>query len=96
MKRSILLCQDELGQVALTVTADDSSLGDGVVLGPVGAQPLNRLGAVTNEASTLKLDHPEGPHELGLLGWAEILPLGAHDVSNRERVAGSVFPGPRR
>jgi hypothetical protein len=35
----------ELLQLALAVTADGAGLSDGVVLGPVGPQALDRLGA---------------------------------------------------
>ena len=67
----------ELVQLALAVAADDAGLGDGVVLGPVRAQPLDRLGAVANEAAALQLEHPECPDELGLLGGPEIRSLRA-------------------
>jgi hypothetical protein len=76
----------ELSQLALAIAADDAGLCDGIVLGPVRTQPLDRLGAVAHEASTLQLEHPERPHQLGLLRWTEILSLRAHHVSDRERV----------
>ena len=43
----------EPAQLALAVAADHPRLGHGVLLGPVRAQPLDGLGAITNEAAAL-------------------------------------------
>ena len=62
----------EAAQHALAVAAQHTGLGDRVVLGPVGAQSLDRLRAVTDEAAALQLEHSERANELGLLRGAEI------------------------
>src|SRR5262249_22256958 len=76
----------ELLELALAVTADDAALCDRVVLNPVGAQPLDRLRAVANEAPTLQLKRSECPHELRLLGGTQLPALCAHDVSDRKGI----------
>src|ERR1019366_4572528 len=73
-------------QLTLTVAADDAGLRDGVMLEPVRAQPVNRLGPVANEPPALQLEHPERPDEFGLLRRAEVLSLRAHNMSDRERI----------
>jgi hypothetical protein len=55
---------------------------------------LDRLSAVTNEAPALQLEHPERPDQLRLLGGAEVCSLGAHDVSDRDRVTRVGLPRP--
>jgi hypothetical protein len=62
------------------------------VLGPVGAQPLDRLRAVADEPAALQLEHPERPDELRLLSRAEVRSLGAHDVGDRDRIPGVGLP----
>src|ERR1700684_429017 len=74
----------ELVQLALAVAAAHAGLCDWVVLDPVRAQPLDRLGAVADKASAVKLEHPERPDQFGLLSRAEVLALRAHHVSDRE------------
>jgi hypothetical protein len=49
---------------------------------------LDRLGAVTDKAPALQLEHAQRTHELGLLRWPELVALGQHDVRDRQRVAG--------
>jgi hypothetical protein len=43
----------EPAQFALAVAAQRTGFADGVLLGPVGAQPLDRLGAVADKAAAL-------------------------------------------
>jgi transposase InsO family protein len=45
---------------------DYASLADGVDLIPVGAEPLDRLGAVADEAAALQLEQRQGADEHGL------------------------------
>jgi hypothetical protein len=75
-------------QFALAVAAQRAGLGHGILLGPVGAQPLDRLGAVADEAAALQLEHGQRADELGLQRRAELTALAPNDVGDRERVAG--------
>ena len=84
----------ELAQLTLAIAADNAGLCDRVVLGPVGTQPLDRLGAVAHEPAALQLEHPECPDQFRLLGGAELRSLGAHDVGDRDRVTGVGLPWP--
>ncbi len=77
----------ESPQLALAVAAQRASLGDRVLLGPVRAQPLDRLGAVANEAAALQLEHRQRPDKLWLHRRAQLAVLAADDVGDRERVA---------
>ncbi|MGZ6670368.1 MAG: hypothetical protein ACXVH3_37600 [Solirubrobacteraceae bacterium] len=63
----------ELSQLSLAIAAQGPGFGDGVVLGPVRAQPLDGLGAVSHKPAALQLEHRQRPHDLGLLRRPEIL-----------------------
>ena len=78
----------EPAQLALAIATNDPGLGDRVELSPVGAQALDRLGAVADEAAALQLEHAERSHELGLERRAELGALAQHHLGDRDRVAG--------
>lgn len=57
----------EVAQGALAVSAQNAGFRDRILLCPVRAQPLDRLGAVADEPAALQLEHAERADELGLL-----------------------------
>lgn len=71
----------------LAIEVDDLGLADGVELGPVSPQALDRLGAIADEAAALQLERAQRANEFGFQRGAELVVLAANDVSDRERVA---------
>jgi hypothetical protein len=59
-------------QFALAGQVEDARLADRVDLIPVGAQPLDRLGAVADEAAALQLEQRQRRRELGLQCGSEL------------------------
>ena len=73
----------ELAQLTLAIAAQGPGFGDGVVLGPVSAQPLDGLGAVTDKAAALQFEHAQRTDDLGLLGRPELVAGDQDDVRDR-------------
>ena len=66
---------------------DDGCFADRVDLIPVGAQALDRLGAVADEAAALQLEQRQRADELGLERGSELRAVAKHDLRYRDRVA---------
>jgi hypothetical protein len=75
-------------QLALPGEVDDPRLADRIDLIPVGAEPLDRLRAVADEAAPLQLEQRQGADELGLERWSKLGALAEYDLRNGDRVAG--------
>src|SRR6266540_1465600 len=84
----------ESAQLALASEIDNARLADRVDLIPIGAEPLDRLRSVADEAAALQLEQRQGAHELGLERGPELRAFAQHDLRDRDRVTGIGLAGP--
>jgi hypothetical protein len=78
----------QAAQLALAGQVDNACLADRVDLIPVGAQALDRLGAVADEAPPLQLEQRQRAHELGLERASKLRAFAQDDLGDRDRVTG--------
>jgi hypothetical protein len=77
----------ETAQLALSGEVDHAALADGVDLIPVGAEPLDGLGAVADEATSLELEQRQRPHELRFERRTELRAVAQHNLRDGDRIA---------